>query len=119
MEYRKDIQILRGVAVLLVVFYHLGVAGFDSGFLGVDVFFVVSGYLMAVLYDPGNKRNFYVRRSIRLLPAYFITIFIVIILSVAIVTPNEYRQVSTQSMYASLFSSNIGFFKGNIVTSAA
>ncbi len=70
MEYRKDIQMLRGVAVLLVVFFHLEIAGFNSGFLGVDVFFVISGYLMAVMYDPLEKAKFFVKRARRLLPAY-------------------------------------------------
>ena len=47
--YRKDIQILRGVTVLMVVLYHMGVPNMSSGYLGVDIFFVISGYLMRVL----------------------------------------------------------------------
>ena len=48
-NYRQDIQILRGISVLLVVFYHLRIPGFKNGFVGVDIFFVISGYLMAQL----------------------------------------------------------------------
>lgn len=47
MTYRFDIQILRGIAVILVVLFHLDIPFFGSGFLGVDVFFVISGFLMA------------------------------------------------------------------------
>ena len=72
MEYRKDIQILRGIAVLLVVGFHFGLAGFNSGFLGVDVFFVISGYLMAVMYNPKKKGEFFVSRARRLLRIGFI-----------------------------------------------
>ena len=50
MNYRADIQVLRGVAVVLVVLFHLGFSSIKSGFLGVDIFFVISGFLMAVLY---------------------------------------------------------------------
>lgn len=56
MEFRQDIQILRGIAVLFVVLFHLEIAGLASGFLGVDVFFVVSGFLMAILYKEGEVK---------------------------------------------------------------
>jgi hypothetical protein len=54
---------LRGVAVLLGVLFHLSIDGFDGGFLGVDVFFVVSGYLMALMYDPTRKNSFFIKRK--------------------------------------------------------
>jgi peptidoglycan/LPS O-acetylase OafA/YrhL len=57
MIFRNDIQILRGLAVLLVVLFHLDLKFFNSGFLGVDVFFVISGFLMAILYDPADKKG--------------------------------------------------------------
>lgn len=59
MKFRVDIQVLRGVAVLYVVLFHLGLHSIQSGFLGVDVFFVISGFLMAVLYDRKNKKVFF------------------------------------------------------------
>ena len=110
MQYRKDIQILRGVAVLLVVFYHLGFSGFTSGFLGVDVFFVISGYLMAVIYDPGQNADFFVKRAKRLLPAYFAVILGTLLLTAFLTTPVEFDQVSDQAVFATFFSSNIGFW---------
>jgi len=113
MNYRKDIQILRGIAVLLVVFYHLGVTGFNSGFLGVDVFFVISGFLMAILYDENTKLVFYKKRALRLLPAYFVTILLTLFISIFRVIPNEYNQVFNQSLYADFFVSNIGFWMQN------
>lgn len=113
MNYRKDIQILRGVSVLFVVLFHLGFTLFQSGFLGVDVFFVISGFLMAILYSRHNKKAFFIRRAKRLLPAYFIVTLLVVIVSIFLVIPNEYHQVFSQSMYASSFSSNIGFWLQN------
>jgi len=71
MTYREDIQILRGIAVLLVLFFHLSIDLFDSGYLGVDVFFAISGFLMGVLYDKNKKIDFYKRRALRLLPVYY------------------------------------------------
>ena len=80
-NYRQDIQILRGISVILVVFYHFQVPGFKNGFLGVDIFYVISGYLMAQLYKPESKYLFFNRRAKRLLPAYFMTLFLTILFS--------------------------------------
>ena len=75
MGYRGDIQIFRALAVILVVLFHLGVPGFSSGFLGVDIFFVISGYLMTKLHAKDDGAfDFYKRRARRLLPAYAATV---------------------------------------------
>lgn len=113
LEFRKDIQILRGVSVLLVVLYHLDFTFIKSGFLGVDVFFVISGFLMALLYDANDKKTFFIRRAKRLLPAYFVTIIFTTIVAAMMVTPVEYNQVFKQALFASSFSSNIGFWLQN------
>ena len=110
MGYRKDIQIIRGISVLLVVLYHFDIVWFKSGFLGVDVFFVVSGFLMAVLYDSTRKREFFIKRMKRLLPAYFVTVLAVLLLSIIIVSPNEYNSIIKQVVYASVFIPNIGYW---------
>ena len=111
MQLRSDIQILRALAVLAVVLFHLQIAGFSSGFLGVDVFFVVSGFLMQSLYarDPGPLA-FYQRRARRLLPVYFLTIFASLIAAYFITIPSDFTQVAEQGLYASVFASNIGFW---------
>lgn len=119
MHYRKDIQILRGVSVLLVVLFHLGFTFFKSGFLGVDVFFVISGFLMAILYTHNNKKAFFSRRAKRLLPTYFVVTFLTVCVAIFMVAPNEYHQVISQSMYASGLSSNIGFWLQNSYFSKA
>ncbi|MBD3794031.1 MAG: acyltransferase [Campylobacterales bacterium] len=113
MPYRKDIQILRGVSVLFVVLFHLDIGVFKSGFLGVDVFFVISGFLMAMLYDHQNIKHFFARRALRLLPTYFMIVLVTLYVSSLLVTPNEFSQVIDQSLFATFFSSNIGFWLQN------
>lgn len=113
MHYREDIQILRGVAVLFVVLFHLQVPGFHSGFLGVDIFFVISGYLMAAMYDPHQKREFFAKRAARLLPAYCATIFLTLLGAAFITTPNDFFQVAQQALFGAAFLSNVGFWMEN------
>lgn len=110
MKLRIDIQIMRGIAVLVVVLFHLGFSGFANGFLGVDLFFVVSGFLMAVLYKRGEAKKFYSRRAARLLPTYFVTVFLTILASSFIALPTEHFQVAEQGVFATFFFSNFGFW---------
>ncbi len=113
MTYRKDIQVLRGVAVLLVVFFHLELPGFSSGFLGVDVFFVISGYLMAQMYDPARKVDFFAKRARRLLPAYFAVTLAVVLTASVVIAPNDYSQLLRQSRFATFLVPNVGFWLDN------
>lgn len=119
MNKRIDIQILRALAVIFVVLFHLEIAGIESGFLGVDVFFVLSGFLMAILYKQGQVKQFFERRAKRLLPAYFATIILTLFASLFLVMPSELGQVTTQAIYGLFFSNNIGFWMQNSYFSKA
>jgi len=119
MTYRKDIQMVRGIAVLMVVSFHLNFALFKSGFLGVDIFFVISGFLMSIIYDKKYKSDFLIRRVKRLFPAYYVTVILTLLVATILTTPNEFRQVVEQALYANFFSSNIGFWTHNTYFSKA
>ena len=119
MKFRSDIQILRGLAVVYVVLFHLGLKSIQSGFLGVDVFFVISGFLMATLYDGTDKKEFFLRRAKRLLPAYYTTILATLVSSFIINTPSESNQVAIQAILGSSFLSNVGFWLQNSYFSKA
>ncbi len=77
MNYRPEIDGLRAIAVLPVIFFHAGISLFSGGFVGVDVFFVISGYLITTIIlndlERGKFRivKFYERRARRILPALF------------------------------------------------
>ncbi|MCC7305835.1 MAG: acyltransferase [Alphaproteobacteria bacterium] len=114
--YRPDIQALRGVAVLMVVLYHAACPWMQGGFIGVDVFFVISGYLMA--YSLKNLSadgvlDYYARRARRIVPAYFAAIFLVWVAAVAIALPFETRQYSDKIFYAVTGFPNAGFWMDN------
>ncbi len=119
MIYRNDIQILRGIAVTIVVLFHLGVSQLKLGFLGVDVFFVISGFLMAILCGKDSACGFYERRARRLLPAYFVTIVAVMVAAALVTLPLENKQVIQSSIFAAGFASNIGFWLQNSYFSKA
>ena len=110
MTHRDDIQILRGIAVLLVVLYHLQINIFKNGFLGVDIFFVLSGYLMAQLYDKSSIITFYARRIKRIIPAYLVTISITTFVLAFIVIPADFAQRLDRVWYDLLGLSNIAFW---------
>ena len=82
MKYRAEIDGLRALAVIPVILFHAGFSLFSGGFVGVDVFFVISGYLITTILieDIENKRfsilNFYERRARRILPALFFVMLI-------------------------------------------
>jgi peptidoglycan/LPS O-acetylase OafA/YrhL len=114
MTFRNDIQILRAIAVIFVVLYHLEVPGFANGLLGVDIFFAISGYLMFRIYNfDQGAGGFYARRGRRLLPAYFATVLCTLAACYLMVQPSDFRQTAEQSLYAGLFASNIGFWSQN------
>ena len=112
MKYRAEIDGLRAIAVIPVIFFHTGIEIFSGGFIGVDVFFVISGYLITsvLIEDIENKEfsiiNFCERRARRILPAFFM-IFSCIIIGWFILTPYFYRDLFQTTFATSIFSSNI------------
>src|SRR3954470_7617388 len=93
-SFRPDIQGLRAIAVLAVVLYHAGVPGLDGGYVGVDVFFVISGFLITqVLWrdlGTGGRRSligFYARRARRLLPAAILVLLVTLAASAVVLPP--------------------------------
>lgn len=104
---------------MAVLLFHLQVNGFQNGFLGVDAFFVLSGFLMAVLYNPAQKKLFFQRRLRRLIPAYLVTVFACMLIAVVLTTPNELPSVRWQAISALLLGPNIWFWSENSYFSKA
>lgn len=114
--FRPDIEGLRGIAVLLVVAFHVGIPGVSGGFLGVDIFFVLSGYLITgiLVKEMGEKGtirffNFYARRVRRLLPASALTVISVLIAGVLLLSPLEMIGLSKTAFATSAYTSNVWF----------
>lgn len=114
--YRSDIDGLRAIAVLGVVLYHYGLAGLGAGFAGVDVFFVISGFLIGgIILDERaagtfSLRTFYIRRIRRIVPALVALMLLVAPVAALIMSPNELRYYGGGLIAALLFVSNIWFF---------
>lgn len=111
---RQDIQALRALAVLLVVAHHFSLARVSAGFLGVDIFFVVSGYLMGgiILRGPADGRpfrfrDFYIRRLRRLAPAAALTSVVTLGVGTILLDPFEQHDLWRQALGALTLSSNI------------
>lgn len=116
-DYRPDIDGLRALAVLGVVFYHLGFPQLSGGFAGVDVFFVISGYLITKVITSGIEDGtfsfieFYARRARRLFPALATTVAATFIIG-ALLFPVQVFELYSKSVVTTLFSvSNIYFWK--------
>jgi peptidoglycan/LPS O-acetylase OafA/YrhL len=114
--YRADIDGLRAVAVISVLLYHLGVAGFSGGFVGVDVFFVISGFLITrlILNEMKEERfsfvEFYGRRARRLFPAFFFMVVMSFIAAYFLFTPEHMARFSGAVVYALGSISNFYFW---------
>jgi peptidoglycan/LPS O-acetylase OafA/YrhL len=115
-KYRSDIDGLRAIAVLTVVLYHFGVTTFSGGFVGVDVFFVISGFLITrLILDAARKKtftfgNFYLRRARRLLPAMLFTIFVSFVLGGFLFTPIQFERLGGSALHGLLSISNFFFW---------
>ena len=117
MQYRPEIDGLRSIAVLPVLLFHAGFQTFSGGFVGVDIFFVISGYLITsiILKEKleGNFQlvNFYERRARRILPALFLIMIFCIPLAFSLMTPGELKDFALSLGATSLFGSNILFWQ--------
>jgi peptidoglycan/LPS O-acetylase OafA/YrhL len=124
-NFREDIAGLRALAVMLVLLCHFRIPGFSFGFIGVDIFFVISGFLITrILYKEylsssnGNPMkstislsNFYLRRIRRLLPAAFTIIIVVNIVSFFLYNPISRETLLLNSKWALLFLANVSFLR--------
>ncbi|NDH65110.1 MAG: acyltransferase [Microbacteriaceae bacterium] len=113
MKYRPDIDSLRAVAVGAVVLSHLGIAGFSGGFSGVDIFFVISGFLITnfLLQRTSAGRisvgEFYFRRARRILPMALLVLAATCIAAYFLFSQLKAVQVATDSYWAALFLANL------------
>ncbi len=115
--YRPDIDGLRAVAVLSVVLYHAGVPFLPGGFVGVDIFFVISGYLITriiareIAEDRFSILTFYERRTRRIFPALFAMLAASVVAASIIALPGEFEEFGDSLTAATFFVSNIYFWQ--------
>lgn len=115
-SYRPEIDGLRAIAVLSVIFYHAGFSYFPGGFAGVDIFFVISGYLITSIISREISSNsfsfykFYERRARRILPALFFVVAACLPLAWLLMLPDQFKEFGKSIISVSLFSSNIFFW---------
>ena len=115
--YRREIDGLRAVAVVPVILFHAGFGVFSGGFVGVDVFFVISGYLITTIIinelNEGNFSllNFYERRARRILPALFFVLFCCLPFAWFLLSPSDMKDFSQSLVAVATFSSNILFWR--------
>jgi len=120
--FRQDINGLRAVAVLAVVFYHADIELFKGGWLGVDIFFVISGYLISnIIISELNEgtftfKNFYLRRVRRILPALFSTLLFTIPFSYILLTPKAMEEYINSLIPSVFFYSNYHFMNLDFYT---
>jgi peptidoglycan/LPS O-acetylase OafA/YrhL len=115
MEYRREIDGLRAVAVLPVILFHAGVSAVSGGFVGVDIFFVISGYLITSIIiaelraGTFSLSQFYQRRVRRIFPALFFMMVICLPLAWRLMLPSEMRDFAKSLVSVPLFVSNYYF----------
>jgi len=116
LTYHKEIDGLRAIAVILVVLFHLKLSTFSGGFIGVDIFFVISGFLISkhILSDLEKGQfsflEFYIRRVTRLMPALMMTILVTLLVCCVFYTPEDLLYVSKQGLAAVFSVSNFFYW---------
>ncbi|MDY7577598.1 acyltransferase [Herbaspirillum sp. RTI4] len=115
-QYRPDIDGLRAVAILSVIFYHAFPSLLQGGFVGVDIFFVISGYLITKLIlqslylEQFSVKGFYVRRIKRIFPSLIVVLATCLVLGWFFMLFDEYKMLAKSVIAGTLFYSNIYFF---------
>jgi peptidoglycan/LPS O-acetylase OafA/YrhL len=119
--FRPDIEGLRGAAILLVVLFHAGVPAFAGGFVGVDVFFVLSGFFITGLLvrereATGDVRlgEFYGRRALRLLPALLVVLFATLAIVMTLYAPIDRAEVASTARAVALHAGNVEFAQSSV-----
>jgi peptidoglycan/LPS O-acetylase OafA/YrhL len=113
--YRREIDGLRALAVLPVILFHAGFSAFSGGYVGVDVFFVISGYLITSLLVGELSRGsfsllrFYERRARRILPALFLVMAVCLPMAWLWLVPADIADLSESMSYVAVFASNVLF----------
>lgn len=117
--YRRDIDGLRALAILPVVLFHFGFSGFCGGFVGVDVFFVISGFLITSIIWRERQAGrfsfveFWTRRARRILPTLVAMTLAVLVAGWYLLTPEDYSELGRSVRYQALFGSNFYFMRGH------
>lgn len=115
-EFRLDINGLRAIAVLAVVLFHFNIEGFSGGFAGVDIFFVISGFLMTgIIFGKLDKgsfflADFYMARCKRIIPALSVLCVAVMAVCWFILIPTDYESLGSHVLSSMLFISNNTYF---------
>lgn len=118
-KYRADIDGLRAVAILMVVLFHIWPNLLPGGFIGVDIFFVISGFLITSIinFEITNNifsfKSFYLRRIKRILPLFFFILLVTSIAGYFLLLPDDYKIFSKSAISASLYVSNIYFMNSS------
>jgi len=117
LRYRPEIDGLRAIALISVVLFHAGFGIFSGGFIGVDIFFVISGYLITFIILSEKEagkftlKSFYERRARRILPALIFITILCIPTAYFLLLPKDFRNFSQSLVSVSFFSSNILFWQ--------
>lgn len=116
-KYRADIDGLRTIAVLMVILFHMNADWIPGGFIGVDIFFVISGYIITsgiypkIINNEFSFNQFYVKRIKRILPLFYLVATISLVFAYWLYTPNDFMGFADSLRYASSFIANIYFEK--------
>lgn len=117
MKYRPDIDGLRAVAVITIMFFHFGIPGFGGAFSGPEVFFVLSGYLIAsrIFYQVEKGTfsfsDFYYKRIRRLFPAYLLMVLCTVVAAWIWLLPADFREFSKSFFASTVYMSNLQFYR--------